>query len=299
MTAIQSDIDIQELQKTISHWLQARLDTDAVQWLKEQDEQLSGEGEDWVFFTSFSAAPRHTTKDALELAGKEKAEAANIRTGWQPEYWSVDQLARLYLVLSIAKREKEAFLSLLDKTFVSSDMSEGVALYQMLPVLPYPGALKKRAAEGIRSNISAVFDAVALRNPYPTDYMGEDGWNQVVLKALFVGSPLYLIQGIDRRSNKKLASMLRDYAHERWAAGRSVSPELWRPVGPFAEDEFIDDLGRVLDNANKNKQYAALLALSESPSPQAKALTGQHQPLLREIGEQDITWDTIGREEHR
>src|SRR5699024_1439162 len=114
-----------------------------------------------------------------------------------------------------------------------------------------------------------------------------------------VGSPLYLIQGIDRRRNEKLASMLRDYAHERWAAGRSVSPELWRPVGPFAEDEFIDDLTRVLENPNDLNRYAAILALSESPSPQAKALAGQHQQLLLEIGEQDITWDAVGREEHR
>src|SRR5699024_9684930 len=198
MTATQSDIDIQELQKTISHWLQARLDTDAVQWLKEQDEQLSDEGEDWVFFTAFSAAPRHAGKSKLDMTDKEKKEANGIRTGWQPEYWSVDQLARLYLVLSIAEREKEAFLSLLEKPFISSDMSEGVALYQMLRVMRYPGAVNKRAGDVIRSNISAVIDAVALRDPYPADYMGEDGWNRVVLKALFVGSPLYLIQGIDR-----------------------------------------------------------------------------------------------------
>src|SRR5699024_12678527 len=128
-------------------------------------------GEYWVFFTAFSDAHRNAGKSKLDMTDKEKKEANGIRTGWQPEYWSVDQLARLYLVLSIAEREKEAFLSLLEKTFISSDMSEGVALYQMLPVLPYPGALKKRAAEGIRSNISAVFDAVELRNPYPADRM--------------------------------------------------------------------------------------------------------------------------------
>jgi hypothetical protein len=111
------------------------------------------------------------------------------------------------------------------------------ALYQSLPIMPYPKELTQRAAEGVRSNITSVFDAVAHHNPYPADYMDDDAFNQIVLKALFVGSPLYKIQGLDRRANRKLAKMLIEYAHERWSAGRVISPELWRPVGPFIDEK--------------------------------------------------------------
>ena len=61
----------------------------------------------------------------------------------------------------------------------------------------------------------------------------------MVLKALFVGSELGPIAGLDDRANPELARILIDYARERWAAGRPVTPELWRPVMPFADDREI------------------------------------------------------------
>ena len=61
----------------------------------------------------------------------------------------------------------------------------------------------------------------------------------MVLKALFVDSALAPITGLDERANPELARILIDYARERWAAGRPVTPELWRPVKPFMEDPAI------------------------------------------------------------
>ena len=59
--------------------------------------------------------------------------------------------------------------------------------------------------------------------------------------------------------------MLGDYAHERWAAGRPVSPELWRCVGPFASGALLDDLARVLDSGTPPERAAALA--SQAPIP--------------------------------
>ena len=55
----------------------------------------------------------------------------------------------------------------------------------------------------------------------------------MVLKALFVGSPLHPIYGLKRRNNQQLSQMLINYARERLAAKRKVNPELWQLIAPF------------------------------------------------------------------
>ena len=116
----------------------------------------------------------------------------------------------------------------------------------------------------------AVFEAVAHRSPYPKEQFAENRWNHMVLKALFVGSALHPIQGLEERANPTLARMLCDYAHERWAAGRPVSPELWRCVGPHADAEALADLQRVLatggaDRAQGGGAGAGRLPRSQGP----------------------------------
>lgn len=294
MVKSQQQIDLSSIQSLIYAWLNDRLDDEALSWLTTTSDELKTDAEDWQFFASFSGVPQKTGKDELNLTSDEITEARDARSNWQPEYWSLDQLGRTYLVLSIAERGQQYFLDILEKTFVSSDIGEAVALYQSIPILPYPEDLTKRAAEGIRSNMTSVFNAVALRNPYPADFMNEGAWNQVVLKALFVESPLYLIEGIDRRVNEKLANMLVDYTHERWAADRSVSPELWRPVGPFAQGDMISDLEKVLTHEDDLQKQAAVLALSASPSEEAENLLNQHQETVEKVKQADADWDDIG-----
>jgi hypothetical protein len=66
--------------------------------------------------------------------------------------------------------------------------------------------------------------------------------------------------------------MLCDYAHERWAARRAVSPELWRCVGPYATGAVLDDFRRLLAQGTDDERRAAVAALCESPDPEAARL---------------------------
>ena len=138
-----------------------------------------------------------------------------------------------------------------------------------------------------------VFEAIAHRNPYARDFFDEAARNQMVLKALFIGSALGPIQGLDARANEDLAIMLRDYAHERWAAGRPVSPELWRCVGPFARGGAVADLERVLTTGDDAERAAAALALLASPEPTARSLVTASPTLCRAVAEGRITWDRL------
>jgi hypothetical protein len=159
----------------------------------------------------------------------------------------------------------------------------------------YPDAdsIEDQAAEGLRTNMRAVFEAVAHRNPYPREQFDTTRWNQMVLKALFIDSTLHPIQGLDERANPELAHVLCDYAHERWAAGRPVSPELWRCVGPHATGDLVADLATALADGTDIERKAAALALSVSPSQAAASVLEQASDLAHGIAQGELTWDTL------
>lgn len=223
-------MDLVSITCLLHQWLSRQVEPKGITWLEEKRRQIEQGASSSVFFTAFSAVPRYLGKEDLNLLPEDGSAIAQIRPGWSPEEWSVDRVARTLLVLSLPHASADDYCEKLERAFNAADVSELVALYQALPLLPYPERFRLRAAEGVRSNMKAVFNAVALRNPYPAEYFDDIAWNQMILKALFVGSPLHLIYGLEERANPELSRMLLDYADERKAAHRSVSPELWELV---------------------------------------------------------------------
>ena len=214
-------------------WLETRTAAESLAWLERKQEEITQNAAEKTLFTAFSAVSRYLGKQALKLSTEELQAANKLITGWNPINWTVDQVGRTLLVLSFPHQDEDKYVATLDKIFAAADVREAIALYQSLPLLPYPEKFKLRAAEGVRSNMTSVFNAVALYNPYPAQYLDDLAWNQMVLKALFVGSPLHPIYGLERRNNQQLSQMLIDYACERLAAKRTVNPELWQLVEPF------------------------------------------------------------------
>lgn len=278
----------------LSNWLERQVAENGFEWLQKQQQKLASSSYKKVFFTAFSAVPRYTGKQKLQLSEADLQEAQTKSPGWLPQFWRVDQAARSLLVLSLFQElaDGEAFKTL-EQVFGAADVEELVALYQMLFLFPHPEQYRLRAAEGIRSNITVVFEAVALRNPYPVKYFDQLAWNQMVLKALFVNSPLYLIQGLDERTNPTLSKMLVDYAHERWAAKRSVSPELWRAMGAFADDTIILDWKGVLANSEPIEGKAIAIACAKSSNPQAQKLLARYPELKESIDLGNLTWESL------
>ena len=233
--------DIQVDSKLLSNFLNGllhrQLEASSSDWFTEKLSQLKSEPKTKDLYLTFSAIPRFIGKQALQLSASDLEQANDLRQGFKPDGWSVAQAARVLTICTFPFENSESYLKILDQLFNAAEVTELVALYSALPLLPYPEKLKNRASEGIRTNMSVVFDAVVLNNPYPADYLEEGPWNQMVLKALFMERPLYQVQGLESRCNPRLTKMISNYAHERWAAGRSTSPEMWRPVGDQAEAE--------------------------------------------------------------
>jgi hypothetical protein len=96
----------------------------------------------------------------------------------------------------------------------------------------------------------------------------------MIVKAIFTGSSLWPIQGLDRRGNPRLARMMVALAQERWAAGRPISPEIWRCIVPCADREGMAALIRAWEHGVENDRLAIALALRTTPDVAASLLFG-------------------------
>ena len=279
----------------IRGWLRRQLPEPAEQWLDAQLAKLAVEPSERSLQIALGMTPRRLGKDDLALSQGDLAAAAAARPGWDPRGWSVDEAARI-LILVEAGGRGAAFAKRFTALCQTADAGEAIALYRGLPLYPDPELLEAQAAEGVRSNMRGVFEAVAHRNPFPRERFDENRWNQMVVKALFIGSTMQPVQGLDERANPALAQILCDYAHERWAAGRPIAPELWRCVGPFAQGAALEDLKRVAESRDGPSRKAAALALAASPAPEAKAALAALGELASAIESGGLSWESLTQE---
>ncbi len=289
-------MDAIALKQLFHQWLTAYAPSEGRRWLEQKTAEYQADPKDRSFYLTFGAAPRYLGKAKVQPAAGDHPEIAAAHPWlFRPE-WTIDQIARTWLLLHLPTEPAEAYVERFEKLFLTADMGEQVALYQFLAFAAHPERFRKRAAEGVRTNITAVFDAIALDNPYPAAQLDEGAWNQLVLKAAFMDRPIWRIYGLSERANERLATIISDYAHERWSAGRVVSPEFWRPVGPFLNDTLLADIRKLFQSDSVLQHKAAALVCADSAHEGARALLQEHPALAAATEQGDLTWDSLGRE---
>ncbi|MEM7812923.1 MAG: EboA domain-containing protein [Planctomycetota bacterium] len=133
--------------------------------------------------------------------------------------------ARHLLLMVIFERPSEPRFAAVDGLFRTADDAEACFLYRELSLLPQPDRWVDRCRDGLRTNQLSVFRAIS-RGDYAYRHLPDHAWNQLVLKAAFLGEPLREIVGLDSRRNRALGRMLGDYISEREAAGRPVPEDV-------------------------------------------------------------------------
>ncbi|MEM1129838.1 MAG: EboA domain-containing protein [Pseudomonadota bacterium] len=217
-----------ELLKT---WICRQAGSEA-EWVEGQLDALAETDSERDLHIYLGFAPRRLGKADLDLTSEDLAQAGWARPGWDPAGWSIDGAARVLGLLTF--KGPRPFAEVFKDLRRTADAAEMVALYRGLPLYPDPASLEFEVGEALRSNLKPVFEAVAHANPYPRDHFDEHRWNHMVLKALFIGSELTPITGSEDRANPDLARILAETAQERWAAGRTIDPEIWRLIRPHA-----------------------------------------------------------------
>jgi hypothetical protein len=238
--------DIRALKNVLGIIIEGNTSSEGWQWLEEKAMAISQEKIAATQLNlSFVAVPRKTGKAVLKVTEEQEQQIQSIYPHFVVQGWPVDRLCRIWLLLHIDATDKERYIRVIENLFRSAEMNELVALYSALPLLAYPEEWRRRCSEGIRSNIGSVLEAIMCNNPYPARQLEEAAWNQLVLKAFFTDKTIDQIVGLDERANQELANSLSDLAHERWAAHRSVNPQLWRCVVPFLNEHIFPDIERL------------------------------------------------------
>jgi hypothetical protein len=274
-------------------------DETARAWLDQKFTSLTNAFSKQAFYLTFAATPRFVGKNLLRLTSDDFAKANELCAGFLPESWTVDRATRVFFMLCLPTESPENHVNILDTLFQTAEINELVALYSALPLLPFPERYVNRCAEGIRTNMTVVFEAIALNNPFPAAYLSENAWNQLFLKAIFTGRQITKIQGIKHRANANLAQICADYAHERWAAGRKVSPELWMPIANFVDVPILEDLKRLKESTDVLQKQAFTLVCMETNHVGAKELLTSMDSLKEAVEKNEFSWETIARQWHQ
>lgn len=287
--------DVHAMMKELALAIKQYMPAESWTWLQDKVASVDNKAQ---FNLTFAAIPRKTGKASIYLNNIQAIELKRLRSGFSIEGWTADRLCRVWLLLHVNASDKESYILTLEELFLTADMNEQAALYSALPLLAYPEQWQMRCAEGIRSNIGDVLQAIMCNNPYPAEHLEQPAWNQMVLKAFFTGKPVQQMVGLDERSNKELAHILSDYAHERWAAQRTVTPLLWRCVAPFVDEEIFPDIKRIAGSENNEERMAAVLVCRETEYPPAKDLLNNDPFLRLQADDPDLSWETLAQKMH-
>jgi hypothetical protein len=286
------DYDAARLRILITEVSRANLGSETWSWLSEN---LSSDDPRQIN-TAFAVMPRKTGKSIVQISQDMIKKIDHVKPGFTIENWTLDKLGRLCLLLHLDPSDQKKYFKTIENLFLAAEVSELVALYSFLPVFAWPDLWKLRCAEGIRSNIGLVLEAIMYHNPYPEKYLDEKAWNQLILKAFFTDKDINQIPGIDERSNSELALTLKDYAYERWAAGRKINPFLWRFTTKFLDEGLVDDLKKVLSEGTLREKQAAALTLVDSGLSSASELMKSYPEFLQAIKNNQLSWANLAPE---
>lgn len=283
-------MQIDNIDQDLKRLVEGVVDKENCLWLEGKIKAIIDTKSTKELFLTYSLIASKITSD--------KVPEPFLKTGNLHGYLSLQELtkqelARLYLLASVTLSDGGFFIPKVCNIIQVADTGELVTFLKFLILLPDCEKYKFVAVDALRTNIGPVFDAIAMNNPYPGEFFDEGQWNQMYLKAAFMQRDLDQILDIDQRANADLARIISDYAHERWAASRTVDPYFWRPVGEFLNDTLLNDMERLFTSDNELETKAAALCCDRSDKAEAEALLGRYPKLKEQIRNRSLTWETL------
>ena len=131
--------------------------------------------------------------------------------------WTVDDAVRTLLLVGASVEDVTA-------VYNYGDAAEKRGVLRALPLLDLGEAALPLVLDALRTNDTRLI--AAAMGPYAAKHLPDEPWRQAVLKCVFLSIPLAWVADLDRRKDAELVRMMRAFAEERQAAGRSVPPDV-------------------------------------------------------------------------
>jgi len=144
----------------------------------------------------------------------------------RPHWTLVDVVRGALLAHALSFAPEAGQPQLVIALFDGGEIGEQESLLRTLSVLPAPQRLAAAGLNACRTNATRVFAALACENPFPARHLPDPGFNQMVLKAMFMELSTRRIEGLAERVTPELKRMVESYAAERRAAGRPVPEDV-------------------------------------------------------------------------
>ena len=250
------------------------LNNEQNKWLESALDQINNSDDLINDLLNLSAETRR--KLGNDLLGSD-INPLQLTSGLVARHWTVADAGRVLLILRSVLTDVQQAQSIIKAYFQQGDESEVAAITRILILFANGEPLKPYAREVGRTNSKPLFAALAQYNPYPAKYYSEHEFNQLVLKALFLGIGIDPVMGLLQRANLELSQMCEDYIKERVAANRIIPSDIWLALEPYACVEGEALMISHLSNESPQERYYAVKALL-----QQNPLTPERQQLLNE-----------------
>jgi hypothetical protein len=183
----------------------------------------AGDAESVAFRALFASVGRR-----LGPEGGEPPRAAPDVADARPHWTLTDWIRAALVAKAISSIDAGRQPAVVQALFEAGEIGEQESILRTLPLLSDGARFVETGLLGCRTNARRVFEAIACDNAYPERHFPELGFNQMVLKAIFIEVPIARIEGLAQRNGAELRRMAKDYASERRAAGRPVPSDIDR-----------------------------------------------------------------------
>lgn len=279
-----------QVSERIKEALGVQADSGSMQWLNEKTQKLASDKSVRDLFMTYSLlASKFDKSTTLKVANADEG-ALDFLTSRDANLLEV---ARIYLLIKVLEIDTEFYGPKVANIIQVADITELETFLKFLDLLPNPEMFLFTAVEALRTNISVIFDAITLNNPYPAKYFNDQQWNQMYLKAAFMERDLSKIPSVAERANVDLARIISDYAHERWAASRKIDPMFWRPVSGFLNPVLLQDMEHLMESDDAVENKAGALCCYHAGTTEAMEILNRRPDLKQQLEAGKLTWNNL------